>query len=186
MAGRTWAPGNLIYSDGNYSFGATQEYYSGVWNGGDYWNWCSLNALDRLGYGTSYNYATNDPCRLVVPNGTWRMPTQNKLLNLNGAGFVSSTRNGISGMYFGTSDAAIANANPTKYVFLPRAGRRGEDSRSTIIDMAGTFGYYWSSDFSVSSEDGLRSKGIAISSSAYMGSFSGIPGGGHLIRCVKR
>ena len=141
----TWAPGNLIKSGNTYIFAVSQEYYSSVWNGGDYWNWCILDPTDCTNYGGSYDYNTNDPCRLVDPIGTWHIPSHEEFTTLIHSEFVYTTnKNGIKGMYFGTSDAATANANPNKYIFLPAAGFRWgrEDMNERTV---GSLGYYWTS-----------------------------------------
>ena len=73
--------------------------------------------------------AQNDPC----PRG-WRVPTRAELQNLDSAGSVWTTRNGINGRVFGTAPNQI---------FLPAAGWRRHDDG--VFFLNGTSGGYWSS-----------------------------------------
>lgn len=144
LVGLTWAEGNLIYTgtypDGTYFFASTQEYYTGTWNGGDYWGWCQLDPTVLTSYTGSYSVSV-DPCQMVAPTGTWRMPTLTEFTNLINAGSVWTSKNGVNGMYFGTSSVPAAGTE-SNYVFLPAAGRRNDGS--TTMDHVGTDGYYWS------------------------------------------
>jgi len=140
--GVTWAPGNLIYSNGTYSFASTQEYYSGTWNGGDYFCWDTLDptATSTTNSGSSWD-ATTDPCTKVSPAGTWRTPTSAELTALWNSGYVLGTKNGIKGYYFNTS--TVPTTNVDSYVFLPTAG--GRNASSTSMANVDGCGYYWSS-----------------------------------------
>lgn len=132
-AGYTWAPGNLVRVGNVYQFYASQEQYSGNWNGGDYWNFNLLNPSD---YSTSvvgyYWNAANDPCSKVAPAGNWRTPTIEELESLlnvvNSWGYC----NGRVGRYFG----------PNNELFLPAAGWRPKEASTTNVGVAGL---YWTS-----------------------------------------
>lgn len=147
LAGAVWAPGNLIATskgDGtfNYSFASTQEYYSGTWNGDDYfcWNTLSPTVTSSTNITTTYD-ASTDPCRQVVSDGIWRMPTNTELAALKNAGSVWTTKSGINGRYFGITTVPASGAE-SKYLFLPAAGYR--DKESTTMNQTGESGYYWS------------------------------------------
>lgn len=149
-AGVTWAPGNLAKLSDKYVFAATQEYYSGVWDGGDYWNWCSLDPINYVNHAITYD-ATVDPCQKVDPAGTWRMPTLQELTNLIILGSVWSAKNGVNGRYFGTSSSPVAGSEDT-YVFLPAAGTRF--NASTEMSGMGVNGRYWSAENPYVAADG--------------------------------
>ncbi len=139
-----WAKGNVrsLNSGATFSFYPNQYDYSGVWNGGDYFCWNTLNPLSLTSSNSTatYNFAT-DPCRKVAPAGTWRMPTKAELDALFAAGSVWGTYGGKNGRFFGTTTVP-AEADKSKYVFMPTAGRRL--SGSTTMSLVGTSGYYWS------------------------------------------
>ena len=136
-----WAMGNLIKSGNTYSFATTQEYYSNQWDGGDYWNWCTLDPTNYTNtYYGSYN-SSLDPCGQVAPTGTWRMPTLAELNNLIGSGSVVTEKNGVKGRYFGITTDPVTGTEDD-YVFLPAAGYR----YSNTTEMFGYLqGFYWSS-----------------------------------------
>ena len=174
VAGLTWAPGNLIYTGGTYSFAATQEYYTGKWNGGDYWNWCQLDPTNYSQSGSSYSLPI-DPCQQVAPTGIWRMPTRTELKALISSGSVWTTKNGVNGRYFGTTSATAANAAPNSYIFLPAAGIR--NLGSTGMSNVSGRGYYWSSTYGVYS--------LWMSNTGINADSADSPKYGMTIRCVK-
>lgn len=140
-----WAPGNLIATpkgDGTfaYTFATTQDFYSGEWNGGDYfcWNTLSPTATNSTNATGTYD-ASTDPCRLVVSDGIWRMPTHAELTALKNSGSVWATKNGTSGRYFNTTK--IPTYNEKEYPFLPAVGYC--DKESTNMNQIGENGYYW-------------------------------------------
>lgn len=142
IGGLTWAPGNLIKSGSTYMFTSTQEYYAGGWNWGDYWNWCVLDPTDYTNFAASYNTAS-DPCKQVAPAGTWRMPSSSDFTALINSGLVRTTKNGVKGVYFGTTSLAlIYNGGSYDYVFLPAAGLRAYGD--TSLSYVGADGFYWS------------------------------------------
>src|SRR5574344_1192691 len=138
-----WAKGNLrsLDSGATFSFYPNQYDYSGVWNGGDYFCWNTLNPLSLTPSNSTatYNSAT-DPCRKVAPAGTWRMPTDAELDALI-ASSVWGTYGGKNGRFFGTTTVP-AEADKSKYVFMPAAGNR--DNGSSAMYFVGTYGYCWS------------------------------------------
>lgn len=177
--GTAWADGNLTYNSGTYAIAATPEYYSATWNGGDYWNWCVLDPTNYTGYGSSYDYATNDPCRLVTPTGTWRMPTKAEFEELTGRGSVAGTRNGTQGRYFGTTSVAAVTARPDEYVFLPSAGYRNSSTQN--LNDSGMMGRYWSA-----SPEGSSAGQFMGFDAGYLFT-GGINGNtGFSIRCVEK
>lgn len=130
VAGYTWAPGNLTKVGYVFQFHTTQSQYSGIWNGGDYWNW---NVLDPYTYTTvitSWNYV-NDPCSQVAPTGTWRTPTSGEMQALVNTVNSWGALNGVSGRFFG----------PNNELFLPAAGWR--ESRTTTMTNKNVAALYW-------------------------------------------
>ncbi|WP_321480768.1 hypothetical protein [uncultured Bacteroides sp.] len=142
IGGLLWASANLIKIGSTYTFQPSHELYSGVWNGGDYWNWCTLDPTDYTNnYSGDYS-ASLDPCQQVVPAGTWRMPTLAEIDALKATGSVYATYNGVNGRYFGTTSVPV-NADMDNYVFLPASGCR--DLGTTTMSGVGSSGCYWSS-----------------------------------------
>ena len=144
-AENVWAPGNLIATpkgDGTftYTFAASKEFYSGEWNGGDYfcWNTLSPTATNSTNATNTYN-ASTDPCRLVVSDGIWRMPTHAELTALKNSGSAWETKNGTNGRTFSTT--TIPTSGSYWPLFLPAAGYR--DKESTNMNQIGENGYYW-------------------------------------------
>lgn len=168
VGGNIWAPGNLIVSPpygvgpylgflSRYSFAEKQEYYSNKAGGGGYLCWGVLLIDQGVKYFQhNYDYATNDPCRLVEPKGTWRMPTLTDTAELINSGSVWGTKNNINGMYFGTKSIP-ASGDEEYYLFLPACGYRlGGLSGGSVTDFLrldneylvpyiGKYGYYWTS-----------------------------------------
>src|SRR5574344_124259 len=139
-----WAMTNLRSLDSGvtFSFYPNAYDYSGVWNGGDYFCWNTLDplSLTRSNSTATYDPAT-DPCRQVAPAGSWRLPTKAEQEALIAIGSVWGTYGGKNGRFFGTTTVP-AEADKSKYVFMPAAGRRY--TGRTTMDYVGTTGYYWS------------------------------------------
>jgi uncharacterized protein (TIGR02145 family) len=72
--------------------------------------------------------SANDPC----PAG-WHVPTNTELQSLIDAGYEWTTKNGVSGMAFGTAPGTV---------FMPVANRR-HSSDGSLQDYGGAFGIYW-------------------------------------------
>ena len=176
LAGLTWAPGNLIYTEGTYSFADTQEYHTSTWNGGDYWNWCRTDPTVLTSYTGSYS-ASVDPCQKVAPAGTWRMPTRAEFTSLISAGHVWATKIGINGRYFGTTTVQAAKAKDN-FLFLPAAGIRFNGT--TAIGSIDTNGYYWAATSSDTS-NAYRLDFSNTGTNMYYNTRSS----GFSIRCVK-
>ncbi|WP_321480776.1 hypothetical protein [uncultured Bacteroides sp.] len=138
----TWAKGNLIKNGSTYTFQPSPELYSGVWDGGDYWNWCTLDPTNNTNQYSGDYSASLDPCQQVAPTGTWRMPTLAEFDALKATGSVYGTYNGVNGRYFGTTSVP-ASGDRDNYVFLPTSGYRYRGG-TTMFDV-GSNGYYWSS-----------------------------------------
>ena len=132
VAGYTWAPGNLTKNGTIFQFHTTQSQYSGIWSGGDYWNWCVLDPYTYTTSMTNWNNA-NDPCRQVAPAGTWRTPTSGEMQALVNTVNSWGALNGVSGRFFG----------PNNELFLPAAGWR--ENRSTAMSNKNIAALYWTS-----------------------------------------
>jgi len=139
-----WAKSNLRSPDGGvtFSFQDNPYDYSGVWDGGDYFCWNTLNPLSLTSSNTTAAYdPATDPCRQVAPAGTWRMPTQTECEALVASGCVWGSYGGKNGYFFGTTTVP-AEANKPNYLFLPAAGNR-EYGSATMFNV-GVHGNYWS------------------------------------------
>lgn len=172
-----WARGNLIYSNGIYSFASTQEYCSGVWNGGDYFCWNTLDPIVTSSTNATDSYdASTDPCTKVAPAGTWRTPTYNESWDLvNRGGSVWATKNGKNGRYFGTTTTPASGAE-NNYLFLPAAGFR----LGNWLYSDGNYGHYWSPT-TVRDDDASGFTFSIFSATAYGGGQNL----GYSIRCVS-
>ncbi len=161
VGGYKWAKANLYeVTSGVYNI-YTNQYDTKTSNSEAYWNWGAVHPksditsyynsstgtvnVDWVDWQITPPSATTDPCRKAL-GGTWRIPTNAELKNVSGAGYVwGAYGGGIStvGMWFGTSNLATAQANPTKYMFLPAKGFRPNGGTSAIQD--GLSGWYWGS-----------------------------------------
>ncbi|WP_321480769.1 hypothetical protein [uncultured Bacteroides sp.] len=171
IGGLLWASANLIKIGSTYTFQHSHELYSGVRDGGDYWNWCTLDPDYTNNYSGDYS-ASLDPCQQVAPAGTWRMPTLAEFDALIATGSVYATYNGVNGRYFGTTSVP-ANADMDNYVFLPASGAHSSETMTMFY--VGSFGAYWSSTpysdgtnayflgyDNISTGTGYRNNGFAI------------------------
>lgn len=174
-----WAKGNLrsLDSGATFSFYPNQYDYSGVWDGGDYFCWNTLNPLSLTSSNSTatYNSAT-DPCRKVAPAGTWRTPTNAELTALR-ASSVWGTYGGKNGRFFGTTTVP-AEADKSKYVFMPAAGYRYNGSTTMIA--VGTLGDYWSA-----TPSGTTSAYSLAFSSASADTYNHLRTHGFTVRCVS-
>lgn len=118
VGGHIWAPGNLVYNNGKYSFAAANQLGSN-W----YYNW-----LTPAGVGTVPDYkqmldysVDRDPCKMV--SAEWRTPTREDYASLLAAAGAATdwqyNYNGTEGVFYGSSNLQAMSADPTKYVFFP-------------------------------------------------------------------
>lgn len=139
-----WAPGNLIYSPGKFQFASTQDYYSGKVYGNDYWCWnylsCNPYEYPRTDYDYNSDYDSRlDPCTIVAPAGTWRMPTQDEFKTFLSLDHVHVFINNIYiGISYGTDQET--NIIDNRFVFLPPAGMR--HSSGYMVDVGSKFAYW--------------------------------------------
>ena len=172
-----WAKGNVrsLDSGATFSFYPNQYDYSGVWNGGDYFCWNTLNPLSLTSSNSTatYNSAT-DPCRKVAPAGTWRTPTKAEQDALIAAGSAWGQYNGINGRFFGTTTVP---ADKSKYVFMPAAGAR---YGGTSVSNVGTSVLYLSA-----TPDGTTNAYLLYFHSTYANSSNNYRGIGFPVRCVS-
>lgn len=197
QAGITWSSGNLIYnsSTGMYSFTTPDGY-------GNYWfpNYTKPKIIDNTSHvnqvlNLSINGPTGDPCALVAPAGTWRLPTPTEYDS-----FISATVSGTgvniyrpnrlvqpyygttgnTGIFFGTQ--TDPGTNRTNYLFFPSAGSYNTDDRGDEIGSAGIYitattsafyAYGFRGIWGISGPTILDSSATSANSNAYS------------IRCVK-
>jgi hypothetical protein len=159
--GATWAPGNLIYNSATeiYAFATADAY-------GDYWfpDYLKPRILDSNWIYQSPNSTTNggsgDPCKKVLPEGTWRMPSKaeisapgaytptqtgstsyNEPNRYQAAHYDSSDATTNPGLFFGIQvDPGINRVN---YLFFPYGGACFTNYPPNGL---GTIGYYLSYD----------------------------------------
>lgn len=91
-----WSAGNLIYDagQGRYGFTLSDNDYGNYW----FYNHVLPKKLDGTNQGPDpgINGASGDPCALVLPAGTWRLPTEgevNQLVEHTGPNGVDNPHN---------------------------------------------------------------------------------------------
>ena len=147
IGGVRWATGNVKSTDSGstFSFYSSQESYSGVWNGGDYFCWNTLSPTALTSSNTTGVYkSSTDPCRQVSTTGNaWHMPSNANVTSLVNSGSVEGTYSTKLGRFFKTTSVP-ATANKTNYLFLPIAGGRYYNS-SSMHPASSDIGWYWTS-----------------------------------------
>ncbi|OOG15759.1 hypothetical protein BWD42_24070 [Sphingobacterium sp. CZ-UAM] len=118
VGGHIWAPGNLVYNNGKYSFAAANQLGSD-W----YYNWLTPAGVGAVpSYKEMLDYSVDrDPCKMV--SAEWRTPTKedyNSLLATSGAATDWQYKyNGTEGVFYGSNNLQAMSADPTKYLFFP-------------------------------------------------------------------
>ncbi|MEJ5146134.1 hypothetical protein [Sphingobacterium sp. MYb388] len=157
IGGQVWALGNLTYSNGVYGFAKTNDTYGNYWFPG----FQKPKVIDGTNYNqgpsTAINGNSSDPCSLVLPLNTWRLPTAtefDKLIsntNPNGidnhgpniyqpARWIDSydgTKATNVGMFFGTQ---INPVDRHGYLYLPYGGAYHNNADGG--GLFGSQGYY--------------------------------------------
>lgn len=187
------APGNVVATSNGkggytYKFADEQGYYSGVNGaaydpaGGDYFCWNTLDPSLTNESQTEWR-DERDVCR-QIDDGQWYTPTEAQLQALIDAGYVwddnaYTMKDGApkAGGYFGISDISIAKANQDKYVFLPAAGVRYDDTNCYDV---GINSYYWGSTPNGSDYARYLSIGGSDCNVSLGGRFNGCS-----VRCVR-
>ncbi|MGJ1411646.1 hypothetical protein ACR78Z_18430 [Sphingobacterium thalpophilum] len=169
--GHIWAPGNLLYDNGKYSFAAPNQLAT-EW----YFNW-----LTPVGVGTAPTYkqmlaysVDRDPCKMVDP--AWRTPSKSDFEALfaekGAATDWQYNYNGAEGVFYGSTDLPAMAANPGAYLFFP--GMKGGTS------------FYWSSQADIGKSD--ESNAFSVKFGGYNkpnGFGSDNKTNGYQIRCVR-
>jgi len=127
--GVKWATRNV---DAPGTFAANPE------DVGMFYQWNRTKGWSAIGTVTGWDSSmptgtTWETTNNVCPTG-YRVPTDAEIQSLITAGSLWTTQNGVNGRVFGSGDNII---------FLPAAGFR--NLSNGVLDIAGIFGYYWSS-----------------------------------------
>jgi hypothetical protein len=182
IGGVRWAKGNLYKTASASGIWSTQQYYSGNYTKGDYWNFGATSPYNNYTYystAASWGGASSletDPCNLAL-GGKWRLPTQSDQTNLIASTSLWTTKNSVNGRYFKTATAPTLNSDA--FLFLPAAGYR--EASATDIQIPSNQGRYH-----VSNPTDIGGGQVVLlfgSSACYMGSFS--INAGLSIRCVQ-
>lgn len=162
IGGEVWALGNLVYNNGVYGFAATNDAYGNYWFPG-YEKPKVFGVTDPATHNNQeasrkLNGGSADPCSLVLPLNTWKLPTkaefdrliantgQNgvdnpKTPNKYGVGRYVGSWDGTNatntGMFFGTQ--VNPGAQRDKYLYLPYGGAYHNNNTG---DAKGQQGYY--------------------------------------------
>lgn len=171
----TWAKGNIIASAGNFAIGSPKD--KGLF--------FMLNSIygvssdDATYSGTAYNPAPTsvawqsipydvggDPCALVLPKDTWRLPTKAEITELKNAAVSLYTLDGVKGYNYAGNN-----------LFIPASGYMYWNGSSAIQSLAALdkYGYIRSSSDEIT---GFEAQGTFISA---QGKDAGYP-----VRCVKK
>lgn len=152
IGGILWARTNLTYNANQtdrYRFKPNPGGSSSNEIDTEYWNWMSSTPTGATG--------STDPCTLIYPNGTWRLPTQNEWLAIGNP----DAKNQIAGLFYGVQYAFLWNldsgypsnsAYDTNNLFIAFGGYRSSStsvSGSPIGLALGFIGtgecHYWTS-----------------------------------------
>lgn len=163
VSGIIWAPGNLVKVGNVYTFYKNQQDGSGAWNGGDFFNYNTLDPTIVSSDITTWNPA-NDPCRQVIPLGTWRTPNYEEMETLENATKRYGLLGNKNGCFFGDNGQ----------LFLPIWGRRLSNQKS--LDNIGVVSSYWTSLSDYPKQLSVYTDRVSLD--LYLGAFGG------LIRCV--
>ncbi len=134
---------------GYYAWGEVEEKSIYYWTT---YKWCNGGATTLTKYCTDSYYGIVDNKRVLEPqddvahmkwgNG-WRMPTEGELEELkNNCTWEWISYNDING--YKVTGKPLSNGKRNS-IFLPAAGHYG--GNSTLLDYAGSNGYYWGSTF---------------------------------------
>lgn len=163
VSGIIWAPGNLVKVGNVYTFYKNQQDGSGAWNGGDFFNYNTLDPTIVSSNITTWNPA-NDPCRQVIPIGTWRTPNYEEMETLENATKRYGMLGNKNGCFFGDNSQ----------LFLPIWGQRLPNQKS--LDNIGVMSSYWTSLSGYPKQLSVYTDWVSLD--LYLGAFGG------LIRCV--
>lgn len=162
IGGEVWALGNLIYNNGVYGFAATNDAYGNYWFPG-YQKPKVFGVNDPATHNnqeasSALNGGSADPCSLVLPLNTWKLPTKaefDKLIastgqngadnpkypNQYGVGRYVGSWDGTNatniGMFFGAQ--VNPGAQRDKYLYLPYGGAYHNNNTGNA---KGEQGYY--------------------------------------------
>ncbi|MBP1617478.1 MAG: hypothetical protein H6Q14_1305, partial [Bacteroidetes bacterium] len=185
IGGVRWATGNVrsLDSGSTFSFYSSQESYSGVWNGGDYFCWNTLNPTSITSSNTTGVYkSSTDPCMKVSTAGTWRMPTTTETLSLVNSGYVKGTYSSNTGYFFKTASVP-ATAYKTSYLFLPFTAQklRAPGSASLVSPSADDHqAGYWTKTLYTTN----RAYFMSLHTSSITYNWDALTNWGMTIRCV--
>ena len=107
----TWARGNVVLEGGQFAIGAPTDYglyfkFNSTYGmpydpGAAYYQGTAYNPNPvTIGWKDMAADAGGDPCRLVAPADTWRLPTRSEIEALNGTAGDSLTLNGVLGQSY--------------------------------------------------------------------------------------
>lgn len=174
------APSNLRavkLSDGSfaYEFANSQAWFSYEREGGDYFNWNTLDPTADTAAETVWS-DSRDACRQAGPG--WRTPTKaelQKVIDLPSYWGTWKELDGtvINGRYYGIASQPAAT-DRYKYVFLPASGERNGSGMAGM----GIVGMYWTTtNDRLASQDNMNA--------AYAPFYPVAPTYGLALRCVK-
>lgn len=161
LGNSTYAPGNLVYnhSTKTYSFATSGD--------GDYWFKNHIKSrrtdLDTKPWGennqrprTELNGGPGDPCKMVLPHNSWRLPTRSEMDNIRtateadvhghpGPNIYAPVRHieenyqdtNKRGMYFGVQRNPAKDAE--KYLFITFAGIYNDNQNRNDVNNTGWY-----------------------------------------------
>ena len=185
IGNQRWAPSNILGSKSatgelTYRLGASPEYYTGDFGGGDYFE---FNCPDFTRISTTSPYTTqwhdrDDVCLQIHPKGFWRTPSENDFQTLIASGYKRKTLQGQKGMLFGTN----TNISENTCLFLPYAGVR--KYLGTTMDDVGSAGWYVSRTDNMDQE--LHFQGLRFDDTKDPYTIGCDKRRGITIRCIKK
>lgn len=197
IGGRVWALGNLTYSNGVYGFAETNDSYGNYWFPGFQLPKVLNGSVNNQKPSTAINGGSADPCSLVLPVNTWRLPTKaefDKLKTDTDAGGVDNPQNinkwdparwvdtydGTAGTNLGMFFGSQVNPGADRYkeFYLPYGGSYNDNNTG---DSFGSQGLYLLANKQRLQMTGAKNtQGWSINTAAADANFA------LQIRCIKK
>ena len=153
VGGLVWAKANLFYKADNpegkkYLIRRNNNYSDPAWNV-EYWSWGAATPTDPTPMGPRGSGDFTDPCTLVYPQGTWRMPTKEEFVALGSFHDKGFDNMDVVGGTVGRGESYREDLD-LGFPLLGYRGYEGSGSPNTNISYgpgsSPTYGRYWTSD----------------------------------------
>jgi len=197
LGGKVWALGNLTYSNGVYGFAQTNDSYGNYWFAGFQIPKVLDGSVNNQKPSTAINGGATDPCSLVLPLNTWRLPTAqefNTLITNTNAGGVDNPQNintwdparwvdtydGTAGTNLGMFFGSQVNPGADRYkeFYLPYGGSYNDNNTGDSFGSQGL--YLLANNQRLQMTGSKNTQGWSINTAAADPNFA------MQIRCIKK